>query len=192
MTNAVYVVGQAGVGKSTFVEHVLADKLFGPVVDLLTARSSAKMHDTLRGHQVGHGVYLGIRKPDDIFPGTDRLSNTVHTVAVQWLENGCDGAPWVIAEGRTLSARKVMDAFALCTDLLLVHLVADPELCAWRIDERGYEMSERFISSSRTQAANVATRAAGLGVDVLTIDSSSAPEWVAGLQTVRNHLEGKR
>ena len=79
MTQAVYIIGGAGTGKSTVTQALLdlLDRPLGPLEDLYSKANSRGTVITLRGHQMGEdGLYLGCMR--DSFPGTDGLIHIRH------------------------------------------------------------------------------------------------------------------
>lgn len=192
MTRSLYIVGGAGVGKSTFTSQLLnliGDPEHGPseLVDLYSKRN-AKALVTLRGHWLngGDGIYLG--KLREHHPGTDGLDRASHAPGVEWLRT--QPLPeFILGEGATLATTAFLEALRDVTNLLLVHLVCDPEVKRERLLERGTTQSENFIKGTVTRSAN---RVAELrdSVAVLGIETSSSDDWEVGLDICRSHILG--
>lgn len=191
MTRAVYVVGGAGAGKSTFVGQILDLVVMqvAPLADLLAQRN-VKNVVTFRGHPVHDydgrdGLYVGVLR--DHFPGTDGLDRASSPVGAAWLRQG-DLPDFIIGEGATLSTRPFISALHECTDLLLVHLFADEFVKELRFAQRGSSQEDSFVRATATRAANLTRDMAKAGVKVWEADTADSAEWAQAIEVVTDHL----
>lgn len=200
MTQAVYLVGGAGSGKSTFMELLLKEQHFGPFEVLHKGQTGMGMVP-LGGHRLnGGGVYLGRKR--EHFSGTDALNRAASPVGVEWL--GLGGLPdWIVGEGITLGTRPFLLALAAATDLLLVHLWAEPfvkELWAVervrQVSDSGMVFHDRdtivqkdsFITGTATRAANLERDLSKVGVRTLAVDSDDDGAVIDALGACADHL----
>lgn len=166
---SVYLVGAPGVGKSTLMTRLLAAWFVLP---------DEPLNGLLRGHPLVSrsdgetpGVYLGRQRRS--YPGTDALSMGVSPDAVTWAAFHPLPAV-VLGEGARLGTGKFLGTLAARTDLLLVHLRADPEALAARRAGRGSDQNEAWTRGVRTAARRAADQAAAWpGVRVLDLDTTS-------------------
>jgi hypothetical protein len=191
---SVYIVGGAGVGKSTFTSQLLelagANPL-APQEDLCQMPNARGTIITLRGHRTqGAGMYLG--KMRDSFPGTDGLDRASSITGEKWLD-GWGHLDWayVLGEGATLATERFLNALHRRTRLLLVHLVCDPGVKAERLAGRGSDQAETFIQGTATRSANSAARMRAAGAEVLGIETSSEMDWEIGLDICQAHLTSR-
>lgn len=173
---SLYILGGAGVGKSTFMAGVLSYlPPMGPLVDLHAARNRKNLV-TLRGHRLADGgVYLG--KMRELHPGTDGLDRVSGPVAAEWL--WLTNAPYVIGEGATLATQDFMTELGVASSLLVVHLTADPDTHKARLEARGTNQSPTFIKSTVSRSANLVRNMRFR--DVLTVDVAKEDEWTAAV-----------
>lgn len=163
MTQATYVIGGPGSGKSTLVKWLLEGWAIGPYMRLT--------HRELFGHylELGEksGVYLGHLRPE--YPGTDALSLSVAPQALLWLDSlPLLGLDWVVGEGTRLSHMGFLMALHQATDLTVIHLKVDPELAAQRRRDRGgKQLSEQFCKVATSKADNVAAKCREAGIRVV-------------------------
>jgi len=164
VTQAIYIVGGPGAGKSTLMAHLLEGWAIGPY----TKWTSREMFGHLLEHpKKGRGAYLGHLRPE--YPGTDALSLSVAPQALLWAEAlPLLGLDWVFGEGVRLSHLGFLSALHEVTDLTVIYLNVDPEEAARRRAGRpGKVLSDQFCKSQTTRAANVADacRKAGILVE---------------------------
>lgn len=193
MTRAVYVVGGAGAGKSTFVGQILDLVVMqvAPLADLRAERN-VKNLVTFRGHPVNDydgrdGLYVGVLR--DHFPGTDGLDRASSPVGAAWLRAG-DLPAFIIGEGATLSTRPFISALHECTDLLLIHLFADDFVKELRFGQRGSTQEDSFVRATATRAANLTRDMAKAGVKVWEADTADGAEWAQAIEVACDHLRG--
>jgi hypothetical protein len=164
VTQATYIVGGPGSGKSTLMAHLLEGWAIGPYLKW-TQRE-------MFGHYLTHpeeglGAYLGHLRPE--YPGTDALSLSVAPQALIWLQAlPLLGLDQVYGEGARLSHLGFLTALAEVTDLTVIYLKVDPDVAAQRrVGRPGKVLSEQFCKSQTSKAANVAAacREAGIRVD---------------------------
>jgi hypothetical protein len=186
VTRSLYIIGGAGTGKSTFMAEVL-DRLgaeLGPLENL-HALQVHKNLVTLRGHRFQDGVYLGVMR--DSFPGADGLDRVSGMTGEKWLAD----APLprrIVGEGLTLATRRFLSMLNTRTDLVVMHLVADPEVTASRCRERGSEQKETFVTGTATRMANLAAWCRETGITTCTFDSSAYDEWDICLDLAVAHV----
>lgn len=164
MTQATYIVGGPGSGKSTLMREMLEGWSVGPYIRL-TKRE-------LFGHYLEHpegirGVYLGHLRPE--YPGTDALSLSVAPQALLWLEAlPLLGLDWVAGEGTRLSHIGFLRELHKVTDLTVIHLKVEPEVAAQRRADRGGKLlSDQFCKVATSKADNVAAACREAGIRVL-------------------------
>jgi hypothetical protein len=186
MTRAVYVIGGAGTGKSTFTSQLLG--LLGcsyePLEDLYSLPNKKQSLVTLRGHRLtpGDGLYLGVHRPS--FPGTDGLDRASSFVGADWLRTA-ELPSFIVAEGATLSTRPFIGALAERTELLLIHLVADPFLVDLRCLARGSVQADSFLVATATRARNLAALFEPCS---RTVDSGDLTDWTDALAACADFL----
>lgn len=190
MIPSVYIIGGAGVGKSTFTRQLLENQAalpLGEQIDL-HAKPNAKVVVTLRGHVTrDSGIYLGKWRAS--FPGTDGLDRASSPTGEEWLDTGMHKRfRYIVGEGATLATERFLTALHRNTDLLLVHLVCDPVVKAERIAERGSEQKESFVLGTATRSLNATAKLRAAGATILGIETSSLLDWEIGLDICRNHL----
>ena len=194
-TKAVYVIGGAGTGKSTFTAELLSrighpEAGPGGLLDLYSKPNSRGTVITLRGHQITdtrgrEGLYLGCMR--DEFPGTDGLDRVSYIPGEEWL-TVADLPPFIVGEGATLSVRRFLFALDVFTDLLVVHLTTDELVKDIRLFQRGAGQDEKFIKATATRAENLARDLQKQGVSVAEAETSEAYDWVIALDTAVAHL----
>lgn len=198
MTPAVYIIGGAGSGKSTFMHQLLEEvsDMMGPLTDL-HERRNAKALVSLRGHQIPinwsrkPGIYLG--KMRDSHPGTDGLDRASHQVGIEWLERGMhEQYKFVLAEGFVLATKGFLAALDEHTDLLLVSLWVGPEERERRFKERGTNQSENFVKSTATAAFNRTREQEERAGRVLRVDTSDDLAWDLAIDLAGQHLFRKQ
>lgn len=183
MTRSIYIVGGAGVGKSTFTSQLLGlfGQPLGPLEDIYTKPNSRGTQITLRGHRMGElGLYLGCMR--DSFPGTDGLDRVSYIPGEEWLELGKHGDyDFILGEGATLSVRRFIRPLLEKTELLFVHLVCDEMIKELRLAERGTGQDPKFIAGTATRSANLAQDMRKLGANVLEVETSNPLDWEMAL-----------
>jgi shikimate kinase len=193
MTRSVYLIGGAGAGKSTFTSWVMADlvEFQGPLEDFHSLRNT-KALVTLRGHRLvdggsRDGLYLGCIR--ESFPGTDGLDRASSPVGEAWLQQGGAGEfDFIVSEGATLATRRFLAALQDHTDLLLVHLHADPETVQRRFDERGSKQDPTFVKNTVTRSRNLLVDMEKRGCRAISIDTADRDSVELGLDLVSRHL----
>lgn len=191
MTRAVYVVGGAGAGKSTFTSRVMDLIVLGQTaLTDLHALPNKKNIVTFRGHQLTDfdgrsGLYIGVMR--DHYPGTDGLDRASSPVGAAWLRQG-NLPDFIIGEGATLSTRPFITALHETTELLLVHLFAEEFVKEIRFMQRGSDQQESFVRATATRAANLTRDMAKIGVEVWEADTADPTEWAEAIDVVCDHL----
>lgn len=194
MTRSVYVIGGAGTGKSTFMAQLMDEFILDTraLSDIYESQNAQGSRLVLRGHDciskdVQRGVYLGCLR--DQFPGTDGLDRASSKAATEWLR-GAELSGFIIAEGATLTTTPFLLALDDRTDLLLVHLWAEPFVRELRYQERGSNQDASWILNSITRAANMAKKFENRQAQLLTVDSADPAAWSLALAACLTHLEG--
>lgn len=200
MTQSVYIIGGAGVGKSTFTAALL-DRL--PAVlweleDLHSTPNAAGNLVTLRGQQLRSmgepwGLYLGLMREQ--FPGTDGLDRASSLPGEEWLHKhreglGGDGTlpERILGEGSTLATRRFLTALNVTTDLLILHLECDPVVHDLRLYNRGSGQDDSFVKSTVTRASNLARDMRKELADIHIVHTDDPEDWTAGLEAALSHL----
>jgi len=195
MTQSVYVIGAAGVGKSTFMGELLQrlPVAMSPELEDLHAKPNAAGNQvTLRGHYLYQaadlwGVYLGVWREQ--FPGSDGLDRASSPTGEEWLHGEGQYLPdAIIAEGATLATRRFMKALNETTDLLVLALRCDPVVHDLRLAERGAGQVSSFVLSTVTKTENLVNDLRKEGARVEWIDADTPAHWRAGLQLAESHL----
>lgn len=192
MTQAAFIIGGAGTGKSTFMAQLLRElgRDAGPLEDL-HSKPNVKNLVTLRGHMIGEdGLYLGYLREGN-HPGTDGLDRASGPVACEWLEQEKHaGLQFIVAEGFTLASKTFLPVLAAHTNLLVVHLWADDFVRELRFMQRGTTQKDQFVKTTATAARNTMEFMADHGTPTISIDTADPRAWAAGREHVLNHLEG--
>lgn len=188
---AVYIVGGAGTGKSTFTDELLSlgGVTLGPYEPVHEKRNRTALVK-LRGHWMDvpgrpTGFYLGNMRP--VHPGTDGLDLVCSPVATDWLRTG-DLPDHLLAEGKVLATKPVLGALVENSDLLMIRLVADEETVRERFARRGTNQKDAWVRGSVTTARNRALDMEKAGARLLTIDTTDPDAWEAGLGLAADHL----
>ena len=191
---AIYIIGGAGAGKSTFMRQVL-DRIEAELKPLedLHAKRNAKALVTLRGQafesSVGPGMYLGLMR--DQHPGTDGLDRASTPTAVEWLGLEEGNLPMIVAEGATLSTKAFFQPLSITHDLMVVHLKVDEMIRDLRFAQRGTTQKDAFVKSTETRSQNMANFALDLGSHVLTVDTEFPDGVSRAVTKCTNHLSGE-
>lgn len=194
MTQAVYILGGAGTGKSTFTAELLTrmGAELEPLEDL-HAKRNAKALVTLRGHRFDRGIYLGVMR--DQFPGSDGLDRASSPTAEEWLHkhqegfNGSGTLPErIVGEGATLATRRFLYALNLTTDLLVIALRCDPMIHDLRLLARGSGQVSSFVDSTVTKTVNLVADLEKQQANVMWVDSDHDWNWEYALLAAEKHL----
>lgn len=189
MVQSVYIIGGAGTGKSTFMRQLL-ERLPepGPLVDLHSKPNSRGTVITLRGHEVGDGIYLGSMR-DGAHPGTDALDRISYVPGDEWLLEGHhERYAFVVGEGATLAVHRFMSALHETTNLLLIHLWADDWVKELRFASRGTTQAENFVKSTATGSENLLKKMQKEGAEAISLDSVLVDPWLEALDRATEHL----
>ena len=197
MTRSVYIIGGAGVGKSTFMDALVAElgAEFAPYAPLYSGvEASTGRSRTLRGHlldlpgEPGAGVYVGNHR--EWFPGTDGLDLVISPTAAEWLRAGVLPR-FLVSEGAVLSTPRFQDALREETDMLLVHLIAPGSVIRQRVEERGTadRHNAEFLQRTRTRAENTLQAHTKAGGRSVTVDTSEPMCWDSALDICADWLD---
>ena len=164
MTRAVYVIGGAGTGKSTFMAELLCR--LGVRLEPLSVlwegqiqKKAGPVNVRLRGQTWSGGVYLGVLRPE--FPGTDGLDNACLPIARDWLDRA-ELPPLILGEGMLMGTQSFLPHLAQASDLMVAHLVLPEEERLRRVTARGHEFNPVWSAQTVTRARNGASSVAGL------------------------------
>jgi hypothetical protein len=194
MTQAVYIIGGAGVGKSTFTAALLErlPAVLWELEDLHAKPNAAGNMVTLRGQQLRKmgepwGLYLGLMREQ--FPGTDGLDRASSLPGEEWCHGGgVNQFQAVLGEGSTLATRRFLTALNLATDLLIIHLECDPMVHDLRLYNRGSGQDESFVKSTVTRAANLARDMSKELATIMRVDADHDWNWTYALEAAESHL----
>jgi hypothetical protein len=190
MTQAVYIIGGAGTGKSTFTKALIQRMglELGPLEDLHSKRN-AKALVTLRGHRFDRGLYLGVMREE--FPGSDGLDRATSPTGEEWLHRFAEDPSFpemILAEGATLATRRFLYALNLSTDLLVIALECDPVIHDLRLLARGAGQMSSFVLSTVTKTENLVRDMEKQLATVYRVQSDEPEDWESGLLRAEAHL----
>lgn len=175
MTQSVYLLGGPGAGKSTLMSHLLRGWVLGPYERLIDRELFG--HKMLNG-ELELGVYLGHLRPE--YPGTDALSLSVAPHALRWLQKLDPQLSWVFGEGARLGHQSFLAELSVKTKLVVAHLKVDPEVSLQRRATRpGKLLTEQYVRSATTKAANTAAWCREVGIPTVDLDGTRRVEDLA-------------
>ena len=176
MTNAIYLIGAPGSGKSTVMNELLRGWAPGPYQRLMPRELFGHQ---LLGPDLDLGVYLGHLRPE--YPGTDALSMSVSPHAISWLQ--VMGRPgWVFGEGQRLGNLKFLKELNRVTELRVGYLDLPPEVAAERRSQRpGKALSDGFVKSSAGRALKCALHCSMEGIWTTWLDATKSPSELADI-----------
>jgi GTPase SAR1 family protein len=123
VTNAVYLLGAPGVGKSSVMRVLLNPWKASDYVRFTDREMFGHyLHEPARDL---HGAYLGHLRPE--FPGTDALSMSVQPQALKWLRQNDGELDYIYGEGARLGNFAFLSELAYRSHLTVVHITASPE-----------------------------------------------------------------
>lgn len=194
---AVYVLGAAGTGKSTFMAELLLQTgwSLGPLEDLHAKPNARGNLVTLRGHHMYAepqdgiiGVYLGVMREQ--FPGSDGLDRASSPTGEEWLQmhDGTHLPNVILAEGATLATRRFMYGLQLNTDLLVLAFRCDPVVHDLRLAARGAGQVSSFVQSTVTKTENLVADLLKLGTNVQWVESDEPSSWDDALNAAVTHM----
>lgn len=194
MTRSVYVLGAAGVGKSTFTGELLErmGMSLGPLQDLHVTPNARGSLVTLRGHTMTNrdllGLYLGVWR--DAFPGSDGLDRASSITGEQWLFSHRGELPdCILSEGATLATRRFLYALNVGTDLLVLALRCDPVVHDLRLLQRGAGQVSSFVQSTVTKTENLVRDLEKNLATVRWVGTDNPQDWEDGLLAAQLHLQ---
>ncbi len=165
MTEATYIIGAPGAGKSTLMDQFLEGWAVGPY----TKWTRKEMFGHLLQHpERGLGAYLGHRRPN--YPGTDALSLSVAPQALLWAEAvPLLGLSHVYGEGIRLGYPTFLITLSRVADLTVVYLDVDPEEASRRrLARGGKQMSPKWCQAATSRAKSCALACQEAGIRVVT------------------------
>lgn len=147
--NTIYLVGEPGVGKSTFMAHLTKDAL---AIQLNNPMPHVEYEG---GIPWLRGTVAQLGKDRTSFSGTDALSMGIQEMAVEFVK--VKPYDWLLCEGDRLSN----DAFfAACRDagrLFIFWLTGEQEAEERRL-ARGSHQNESWVAGRRSKVQNLMTR----------------------------------
>lgn len=194
MTRAVYVLGGAGTGKSTFVAEMISVWELGPfrevhAAPLVRGKGRPAMikvrgHD-LTTHRGPEGFYLGQMRAE--FPGTDGLDRVCGPAVNDWLRT--QPLPeFIVAEGALLANERQLPVLAEATELLVIHLMVDEFIADLRFLQRGSNQAETYVATTVTKSAKMARLMTELRVPVQAVDTEDRGQWDEAIAMARYWL----
>ena len=186
MTRAVYILGGAGTGKSTFTAELLAPWDLGPLEvfheEPLVRGKGRPAMIKVRGHLVETpggigGLYLGQMRPE--FPGTDGLDRVCGPAVNAWLRAGIL-PDFIVAEGALLANPRQLPVLAEETELLVLHFTVDEMIADLRFLARGSTQAPTYVATTVTKSRPIisAKYASETAVDPLDASMSVVPWWI--------------
>lgn len=178
-TQALYILGGPGVGKSSVMDGLMEDWDAEP--------ESIPLGEQFRGHKIRHredgveGLYLGVLR--DEFGGTDALGMRAPKAAKHWaLMN--DHPPVILGEGARLGLDKFLVALSCKTNLTVVLLEASEDAMRerrlgrnpstqrqWKKRTVNDAQNDTWARGANTRALRAAERSAEAGVTVVPVDA---------------------
>lgn len=185
MTNAVYLLGAPGVGKSSVMQILLQPWTIGSYVRFTEREMFG--HLLYQPQLDLSGAYLGHLRPE--FPGTDALSMSVQPQAIKWLQESDGGLDYIYGEGARLGNEKFLTELSYRSRLTVVLMTASPEVLDLRLLNRpdsadhktgrsGRSQDRKWQDSQATRAANTALKMIEAipvhpnNLEVLTVDTT--------------------
>lgn len=186
MTNAFYLLGAPGVGKSSVMRELLNPWVAGPYIRFTEREMFGHhLHDYARDLK---GAYLGHLRPE--FPGTDALSMSVQPEAIKWLRQTDGEFDYIYGEGARLGNAAFLQELALRSSLTVILLLAAPEVIEQRLQSRpdssehktgrtGRAQDKKWRDGQETRARNTAQKMIDCMHDyptmqILEVDTSEA------------------
>lgn len=172
MVTTVYLTGEPGSGQTSAMGELLAT---------WTVRAPVQLRGALRGQPFGDdaqrvaGLHLGLIKGHA--SGTEALPSGALGDGILWPGEGRAMPRWVYGEGNRLAHVRFLTAMARRGPVLLVHLVADADVCARRryaVDTilRRPALEPAVVNVMRARAHRLADAALDTGrVTVVRVDT---------------------
>ena len=168
MTQAVYLVGAPGTGKSTAMDALV--ELLG-LEWMPDERVWREVWVNPLANRSGVVQALSLGKRRDAYSGTDALSMSASPRVLEWVA-ATPLPSLLLGEGARLGTTRFLPRLHQMVPTLVVHLVCSPEEEEQRVAARGGGLSERYCASRRTASANAADACRMLGMPVLEISTT--------------------
>lgn len=191
MTEALIVLGPVASGKTTFTDEVLTGFVPAPYAEVhrwdTWARKST-LTGTLGGHVLpGDGLRLGRIPTRPTFGATAYHGRQHLAGAEEWLAAG-NLPMWLVVDDNALASMGFVEALNEHTDLLVIRLLAEPDVLEQRLDGKGIPQVEVFIDRSLKTTEAAYNHAIALGARAVMLDTARPEAWSAGIQWARDHL----
>lgn len=147
---SVFLLGEPATGKTTVARLVLQG-LRARIPDELGLFEFGKLRG---GASLTAGIYCFGLYDEQLFSGTDRLSNSVVSDACDFLRQMPPSAS-VFLEGDRLANRRFISALFARGPARLIHLYASEPVLAARRAARGNKQSPSFLKSRATKLYNL-------------------------------------
>ena len=170
MTRSLYIIGEAGSGKTTLMHKYTSAFTTSPAI---------RLHNQLWAEPITSEQESGFRlgKVRHSFSGTDALGMSVNPDAVHWVEE-YELPDFICGEGQRLSNVKFLTALHLKSSLTVIRLINANAVSlrqqrANRLNVR--EQSPAYVKATATKAVNLHKALTDIGIRVVSCD-------VTGLQ----------
>ena len=168
MINSLYLIGGAGVGKTSLLQELNKDYVTQPAI---------RLHNLLWGEPLFSENTTGVRlgRPRSSFAGTDALGMAVNPDAVEWLTLG-NLPKFICGEGQRLSNQRFLTTLRDVSNLTVICVVNNNShvMRAQRAHNLGVrEQSSSYVKATVTKSANLCSTLTTAGVRVVKLDSTN-------------------
>lgn len=187
MTEALYLIGTAGVGKTTLLHKY---------TESFTATPAIRLHNQLWAEPLQLGEVRGYRlgKSRESFAGTDALGMAVNPDAIKYVED-CPLPDFIYGEGQRLSNLRFLTALHARSHLIVVQIVNNNADLLRKERARRLrvpEQSPSYVKATMTKCDNLfkSLLEASVRVNLLDITGLSLDEAVAQLESLVQSSRG--
>lgn len=168
-SQAIYVLGAPGSGKSTLVRSLMSSLGMG---------EEATQHDRPVPHLDHHNGWVEVGRRRETFSGTDALAMSIMPKATEWVRS--DAAPErLIGEGARLGSAKFLRVVRDEYDSLVVlHLTGDPVLMYSRMLDRAAALGTKPQNEAWWRGRLTAARNAAAALGAVSLDVREPPDAV--------------
>lgn len=156
-----WIVGEPGVGKTTFVRGLLGDR------KLVFA-------DSPKWTEAGEDWVLAGHYKGDTFDGADQLSTNVGPIIIHWEVNYSAKAALTILDGDRFSFDGAKESFSRLARTRVIQIVASEEITEARRKQRGSNQNASWVKGRKTKSARFA--GSFTSVDRLVLNGSETPD----------------